>query len=109
MVDNLQGLSWNWDPQRLYQIKSYCCSSSIDFKSVSICFCVFYLISFIWLLFFKFIEFCFCKNFYVHFRKDTYGVFSEPVDPEEASSFSLRHINLRSFVNVFNNIIMFLY
>ena len=82
MDDNMQGLSWNWDPQRLYQIKSCYYLSSTGSKSVCS-----------WVLGLYFDMFAvpfvsqFDEVFLIHFRKDTYGVFSEPVDPKEVSVF----------------------
>ena len=84
VYDHVQGVSWIRDPQRLYRIKSCYCSSSTDFKSVSYSFpdCIFDYFD-VAFGFFQFAEVCFE---FINIRKDTYGVFSEPVDPNEVSS-----------------------
>lgn len=87
VCDYVQGVSWIRDPQRLYPIKSCYYSSSTGFKSVFFSFldCVFEYFDVA--LVFNFLR------FFVYTRKDTYGVFSEAVDPNEVTSLknSLMH------------------
>ncbi|KAJ7001900.1 hypothetical protein NC653_012088 [Populus alba x Populus x berolinensis] len=78
------------DHQHLYLIKSYCCSSWTGFKSVFFfffssfqSFCIFVLLMFAFKVFSEVGEIYFFSIY--NCRKDTYGVFSEPVDLNEVS------------------------
>lgn len=93
-----QGRRWSLVPRHLCQTKSCWCSSLIGFKSKCLRFqscCLFH-----WLFEMKWV---FIGWSQLSCRKDTRGVFSEPVDPEEVRILMLKLLVMMLFLAGFTS------
>lgn len=88
-----QGLRWIRDLQLLCLIKSFWSLYSTGFKSAFLSFSGFVLVAFYVAFDSQYAKLVYQYNF----RKDTYGVFSEPVDPKEVSCGSDDTLNSKAF------------